>query len=145
MVVSPHPLRGVISHFVKIAQWYLLTQVIYDYLATHAKINLHGLIFRSAQVSASENKRPLNVTLFNKASFVKRFFKTHGRELNAYLYETDDDGDQWFHPQVWYKEDPASLNDGRDFLERNDAALELIPQSIVICEIHGISYDIRKS
>lgn len=124
---------------------YLLTQVISDYLATHAKLNLDGLIFRSAQVPASENKRPLNVTLFNKASFVKRFFKRHGRELNAYLYETDDEGDQWFHPQVWYKEDPASLNDDGDFLERTDPTLELIPQSIVICEIKGISYDIRKS
>ena len=51
---------------------YLLTQVISDYLATHAKLNLDGLIFRSAQVPASENRRPLNVTLFNKASFVKR-------------------------------------------------------------------------
>jgi len=124
---------------------YLLTQVISDYLATHAKLNLDGLIFRSAQVPAPENRRPLNVTLFNKASFVKRFFKRHGRELNAYLYETDDEGDQWFHPQVWYKEDPASLNDDWDFLEKTDSTLELVPQSIVICEIKGISYDIRKS
>lgn len=124
---------------------YLLTQVISDYLATHAKLNLDGLIFRSVQVSASEKMSPLNVTLFNKASFVKRFFKRHGRDLNAYLYETGDKGDQWFYPQVWCKEDPASLSDDWDFLERTDATLEIVPESIVICEIQGIGYDMRKS
>lgn len=119
---------------------YLLTQVISDYLATHSRLNLDGLIFRSVQASVIEGQRPLNVTLFAKASLVKKVLKKSGRVLNATLFTTEDDGHEWFNPQIWYREVSAQPEDHWSTSDDEAPTLELDPRSIVIYEIEGVSY-----
>lgn len=124
---------------------YLITQVISDYLATHERLNLDGLIFRSAQVQNSEDTRFLNVTLFNKASVIKRSFKKYGREVNAHLFEMMEDGNDLFRPHIIYSENENELSTDWDFLSTKKPTLELVPHSIVIREIQQVNFDWTES
>lgn len=124
---------------------YLITQVISDYLATHERLDLDGLIFRSAQVKNAGSIRFLNVTLFNKASLLKKSFKRYGRELNAHLFEMMEDGSDLFRPQIVYAENENELGEGWDFLETKKPTLELVPHSIVIREIQRVNFDWTES
>lgn len=124
---------------------YLITQVISDYLATHERLNLDGLIFRSAQVQNGGDVRCLNVTLFNKASAIKRSFNKPGRELNAHLFEIMEDYSDVFNPRIFYVEDEKKLTEDWDFLDLEEKTLELVPHSIVIREIQRVNFDWTES
>jgi hypothetical protein len=52
--------------------------VISDYLATHAKLNLDGLIFRSAQVPASEKQAPAQRHAIQQSIVRKEIFQDMG-------------------------------------------------------------------
>lgn len=123
-------------------QSYLITQAIADFLATHPKLNLDGILFSSAQ-KAMANKQVTgkNVVLFNKASTVLNAEEDLQRDTSVYLWETDEDGSR-FEPQVWatlrtkdrehslpYWESPATTS-----------TLEFNCTSIEVREIREIEY-----
>ncbi|WP_043241023.1 MULTISPECIES: RES family NAD+ phosphorylase [Pseudomonadaceae] len=79
-------------------QDYLITQAIADFLATHPRLNLDGILFPSVQ--APEDSAPgQNVVLFHKASGVERTRKEDALE-HVELWEPDED--QWrFAPEIF--------------------------------------------
>jgi hypothetical protein len=67
---------------------YLATQAVADFLATIANPPLDGILYPSAQGSKGE----LNVVLFHKAARVRPLDVPEGTEIDARLYEHNDDG-----------------------------------------------------
>lgn len=119
---------------------YLVTQVVADFLASHQELNLDGVIFTSIQVSPNYKKVPLNVVLFNKASYVDPSFQRGGLQIAVNLVDWDDKGNEFFAPEAWVSKERGIDN---DFWEVDDSvtySLKLIPESIVINEITGVSF-----
>lgn len=124
-------------------QSYLITQAIADFLATHPKLNLDGILFPSAQ-KAMANKQVAgrNVILFNKASTVLNAEEDFDREASVHLWDTDEDGTR-FVPQVWATEHPKDEETNLPFWVipvTNHPALELNCTSIEIREVREIKY-----
>ena len=67
-------------------QGYLLTQVVSDYLATHPKLNLDGILFRSIQLPGNNANEHLNAILFVKAASVALSGPEHGKEMGGFWY-----------------------------------------------------------
>jgi len=75
---------------------YLSTQAVADFLATNANPPLDGILYPSVQ----SLKGNLNVVLFHKAARVKSLDIPKGTEIEARLYEDNDDGVE-IYPWVW--------------------------------------------
>lgn len=124
-------------------QSYLITQAIADFLATHPKLNLDGILFPSAQKSMS--KKPVtgrNVILFNKASTVLNSEEDFDREASVELWESDEDGTR-FVPQVWATLRPKDEQLNLPFWATpatTTPALEFNCKSIEVREIREIEY-----
>lgn len=79
------------------ASEYLITQVVADYLASKAALDLDGLLYPSVQ----RRGRHQNVVLFRRASRVKALDLPDGSEVTANLQHLDEDGP---HPSYWVSE-----------------------------------------
>ena len=124
-------------------QGYLITQAIADFLSTHPKLVLDGIIFPSAQ-STTNNKdvSGRNIVLFNKVSKVLNAEKNLEGRCNVELWEYDEDSpNSWFKPEIWINQkneahntplwiDPQSIK----------TTLELDLNSIEIYEIEGVKF-----
>jgi len=121
---------------------YLITQLVADFLATHAELALDGILFESVQHRGASPEPGRNVVLFNKASRTEGA-SSHAVDRVAYvnLYETDDDGDHWW-PQITFrdaadwKEPPYWQTDP----DERKPALILDTRSMIIQEMKGVSY-----
>jgi hypothetical protein len=127
-------------------QDYLITQAIADFLSTHPKLELDGIIFPSAQNTAPhKDSSGRNVILFNKASMVLNAEEHFGGGTRAYLWEHDEDSpEKWFKPEIWTME-PSQSEGVRNTVLWFDPdpikpALELDLNSIEIYEIEGVEY-----
>lgn len=125
-------------------QGYLITQAIADFLSTHPKLELDGILFPSAQnTMASHDTSRRNVILFNKASRVLNA-EAHFGGASVDLWEYDEDFPSGrFAPEILTKAiqtDEAGV--ANIWLDRDsiNPALELDRNSIEIYEIKGVEY-----
>lgn len=125
---------------------YVVTQAIADFLATHPKLNLDGIIFPSAQHRDEVDQPGSNVILFNKASGVLYSDEGYGKRTRAYLYEYDEDSpDGRLEPSIATKELPPEKGQNiwyRSAPERHQPALQLDLNAISIFEIQGVKYEV---
>lgn len=124
--------------------WYVVTQAIADFLATHPKLNLDGVIFPSAQHSEETKQPGSNVILFNKASGVLYSDERYGKRTHVSLFEYDEDSpDGRLNPSIDTKE--LAQGSGPNIWcwsapERHEPALQLDLDAISIFEIEGVKY-----
>jgi len=121
---------------------YLITQLVADFLATHAELALDGILFESVQHRGASPEPGRNVVLFNKASRTEGS-SSHAADRVAYvnLYEMDDEGDHWW-PQITFR-DPADWKEAPHWQTDPDErkpALILDTRSLVIQEMKGVIY-----
>lgn len=120
---------------------YVVTQAIADFLATHPKLNLDGIIFPSAQHSEADAGNPgSNVILFNKASGVRFADEQNGKQTQVHLFEHDEDGER-LEPMIWTKDRREKSQAMWDSRGRTNPALALNLDAISIYEIKGVKYD----
>jgi RES domain len=127
-------------------QGYLITQAIADFLSTHPKLLLDGIIFPSAQnTTTHKDTSGRNVVLFNKASIVLNAEEHFGGNAHVELWEYDEDSpESRFKPEIWTME--ASQREAARntpmWLDPDPIkpALELDFTSIEIYEIKGVEY-----
>lgn len=126
-------------------QGYLITQAIADFLSTHPKLLLDGIIFPSAQNTMPDKDiSGRNVILFNKASMVLNAEAHLGDDTRVDLWEYDEDSDKhWFKPEIWTNEHPEEKFSNTLMWGESDKikpALELDLNFIEIYEIEGVEY-----
>jgi hypothetical protein len=133
---------------------YLPTQVVADYLASHAKLDLDGIIYRSAQGPSSG----ANVVLFHKASRVEIPRYPDGTKYHARPWGKDEDEayNQYLvsidvpHRKTLEVQRPRFLPPGFDDVDwswlENDRdprslTLTLDPSSLVVRRVLGVTFD----
>jgi len=126
-------------------QDYLTTQAIADFLATHANLNLDGILFRSSQNSkTSKSTTGRNAILFKKASMVLRSEERFGVGTTVDLWYYDEScPKRTLRPEIWttpHKEDDQNALTLRE-VEPAEPALELDRNSLEIYEIEGVRYE----
>jgi len=125
---------------------YVVTQAIADFLSTHPKLNLDGIIFPSAQLSDVTDQPGSNVILFNKASRVLYSDERYGKRTCVSLYEYDEDSpDGRLEPSITTKENLIEKDaDVWDWgvSERYQPALQLDLDAISIVEVEGVNYNV---
>lgn len=125
---------------------YVVTQAIADFLSTHPKLNLDGIIFPSAQLSDETDQPGSNVILFNKASRVLYSDERYGKRTCVSLYEYDEDSpDGRLEPSIATKENLIEKDaDVWDWgvSERYQPALQLDLDAISIVEVEGVKYNV---
>lgn len=129
-------------------QGYLITQAVADFLSTHPKLNIDGILFPSIQVS-QHGDAPAgdNVILFKKASGVHRCEKEHAASQVS-LWDSDEDG-MYYTPEFWpASEQPQDHMD--DFgpsmqSRRYEPALELIRSEISVHQVKGVLFDTKET
>ncbi len=123
---------------------YVVTQAITDFLATHSKLNLDGIIFPSAQHPDETDQPGSNVILFNKASRVLYSDERYGKRTQIYLYEYDEDSpDGRLEPSIATREPPPEKGPNIwnwSAPARHQPALQLDLDAISIFEIKGVKY-----
>ncbi|MCP1375051.1 RES domain-containing protein [Dyella lutea] len=78
-------------------------QAVADFLATHPRLSLDGILFKSVQHDGGQADAGRNVVLFNKASRVEGSGRgADGGVERVSLFEFDEDGDYWF-PSITLK------------------------------------------
>ncbi|WP_236171812.1 RES domain-containing protein [Pseudomonas qingdaonensis] len=118
---------------------YLITQAIADFLATHEKLNLDGILFPSAQVQ-QDTSPGQNVILFHKASGVERLEDTQKAEYVS-LWEPDED--RWvYYPEFWEAEPKDSDQSSQyvPLVPPPEPSLRLARDGIVIHKIQGVRF-----
>lgn len=129
-----------------VEQGYLITQTIADFLPTHPKLNLNGILFPSIQVS-QHGRAPAghNVVLFTKASGVHRCDEIYAAGQVS-LWDSNEDG-TFFTPEFWPGEDQprGSLDDFNPGIQPKwyPPALELIRSEISIHQVKGVLFDTK--
>ena len=125
-------------------QSYLITQAIADFLATHPRLNLDGIIFPSAQHVLTLQKIPgRNVILFNKASRVLDADAKYADRTKVNLWDIDEDGAR-FDPEIWTEvEETPKLSRYLHLLipEWKVTALELDLKDLEIFDIKSVAYN----
>jgi hypothetical protein len=124
---------------------YLITQVIADYLATHKRGQVEGIIYPSVQRPKDCVTAGFNVVLFPKASRVEG---ANGRPLGqAYLWEDEEDGPgRYLSPQIWEFNDKTTnvAQPLGSHLHLGEAAnhwpatLTLVRSEIEVHEVRGV-------
>lgn len=127
-------------------QGYLITQAIADFLSTHPKLNLDGILFPSIQVSQhGDAPAGHNVILFTKASGMHRCEEAYAAGLVS-LWDSTEDG-TFFTPEFWPgKDQPDGAVDGLNpgiQPKRYLPALELIRSEISIHQVKGVLFDTK--
>jgi hypothetical protein len=102
---------------------YLATQAVADFLAASVTPSLDGIIYPSAQGSAGK----LNVVLFHKSARVESLDIPKGTEIDAQLYEQNDDGVE-VYPWVWEWVPPQPARP-------EAASIQLDPEAILGSEV----------
>lgn len=117
---------------------YLITQAIADFLATHPKLNIDGLIFSSSQTDTN-GPTGRNIILFTKAASVCFSAESEKGSSHFELWEFDDESDSsWISPSLH-----ESLPPQEDLIQpfhNSHPALQLNRESLAIHEVTGISY-----
>lgn len=117
---------------------YFITQAIADFLATHPKLNIDGLIFSSSQTDVN-GPAGRNIILFTKAASVCFSAESEKGSSHFELWEFDDESDgSWISPSLH-----ESLSPKDDLIQPFDTlppALRLNRESLAIHEVTGISY-----
>ena len=118
---------------------YLITQAIADYLATHEKLNVDGIYFRSAQnAGGGAQAKRRNVVLFNKASSVERAELEFQHERSSQLMGSED-GVAYMQPRIWNnargRQDQRGASDEPDARE---VTLRLDLNSMMIHTVESI-------
>jgi hypothetical protein len=126
-------------------QDYLITQVAADFLSTHPKLELDGILFPSTQnTMTSQDASGRNVILFNKASMVLNAEAHFGGVTGINLLEYDEDSPEGrLEPEIWTKGFPKEDACDPPMWGEPDPinpALELDLSSIEIYEIEGVEY-----
>lgn len=118
---------------------YLITQAIADFLATHEKLNLDGILFPSAQVQ-QDTSPGQNVILFHKASGVERLEDTQKAEYVS-LWESDEDR-LVYYPEFWEAESKDSDQSSQyvPLVPPPEPSLRLARDGIVIHKIQGVRF-----
>lgn len=120
---------------------YLITQAIADYLATDADLNLDGIVFRSAQVSKTEEgELGRNVVLFHKSSRVDKAELRYKKNRTAQVTEEDEDGLRW-EPYIWWGAPPdqATWSDPSQ-ADRRVVSLSIIHDSLQLHRIEAVKF-----
>ena len=127
---------------------YVVTQAIADYLATMKTPSIDGLIYSSVQNGGQMR----NIALFHKAAKVAPLDLPEGTEVEAHLYETDDEGT---HPDysVWEltpeSESAKETKDEWDFtppnydpapVDERDVTLRLVTNAVRVHHIERATY-----
>lgn len=120
---------------------YVITQAIADFLATHPKLNLDGILFLSTQEGA-EDPHARNVVLFRKACTVLRAGDEWAEIGSSYLYEYED-GAEWYAPTI--ESAPAIQVNHEQHNKRLEPqwfkpALELDRDQITVHQIRSVKY-----
>ncbi|WCM23667.1 RES family NAD+ phosphorylase [Paraburkholderia bryophila] len=118
---------------------YFPTQVIADFLATHPKLELDGIIFTSTQIPTESGR---NVILFPKASAVENAAESSSFEATVHLWESDEDGMR-FEPTICT---PARAPEGSSkaqLLRETTPALRLNRDTIEIHRVDAVLYTTR--
>ncbi len=127
-------------------QDYLITQAIADFLSTHPKLELDGILFPSTQNTAtSQDTCGRNVILFNKASTVLNAEERFGGDTSVNLFEYDEDYPSGrLEPEIQTKEYPKDKEDYNAFMwidqDLIKPTLELDRNAIEIYEVSGVEY-----
>ena len=117
---------------------YLITQAIADFLATHPRLDLDGLIFSSCQKGVGD---PVgcNVILFTKAASICFSAESEKGHSHFELWEFDHESDSsWVSPTL--HESLAPQTNLIPTPESTLPALRLDRDSLAVHEITGISY-----
>ncbi|PPU30572.1 hypothetical protein XcyCFBP4188_22215 [Xanthomonas hortorum pv. cynarae] len=124
---------------------YLITQAIADFLATHPKLDLDGILFRSVQYQGPGAQQGRNVVLFNKASRVASSGTEESPTSHVQLFESDEYGDHW-NPEirVMHPEDLTQVPRWFDQDERT-VALEIDLNELEILEVKGVNFTTEKT
>ncbi|MDD0967738.1 MULTISPECIES: RES family NAD+ phosphorylase [Pseudomonas] len=117
---------------------YLITQAIADFLATHPKLNIDGLVFSSSQTD-TDGPTGCNIILFTKAASVCFSAESEKGSSHFELWEFDDESDSsWISPCLHESLPPQEdLNQPFQTLL---PALRLNRESLAIHEVTGVSY-----
>ncbi|MFT4435047.1 RES family NAD+ phosphorylase [Caballeronia sp. 15715] len=122
---------------------YLTTQAIADYLATHPRLELDGILFRSVQSAGEPTPSDVhNVILFNKASKVLLSETKYADGVQVRLFDHDEDGIR-FEPQLWVEDHPADESEHSPWSNATDEslpALTLDRNTLEIHEIEGVKF-----
>jgi hypothetical protein len=127
-------------------QDYLITQVIADFLSTHPKLELDGILFASAQnTTTSQDTSGRNVILFNKASMVLNAEVRFGGRTSVHLFEYDENSPSGrLEPEIQTKEHPKEKKDYNPFMwikqDQIKPALELDRNAIEIHVVNRVDY-----
>lgn len=122
---------------------YLTTQAIADYLATHPRLQLDGILFRSVQATGKPTPSDVhNVILFNKASKVLHSDMSYADRVQVHLFDHDEDGIR-FEPHLWVEDHPANESEHSPWSRATNEslpALTLDRNTLEIHEIEGIKF-----
>lgn len=119
---------------------YIVTQAIADFLATHPRLDLDGILFPSTQAGGTDSPS-LNVVIFRKSSSVQAPTGLSPKAI-ANLYEYGDgDRPPYFSPTLESIAVPSDEDFSRRGIDRLDPPLRLDRASISINIIRGISYE----
>lgn len=126
---------------------YLITQAVADFLSTHPKLQLDGIVYPSTQ-SKKKTCVGLNVVLFSKAASVKGATEGGAMVAEAQLFEHDED-QSYFHPEiVSYPDEVTERMAVAAYFrpsETKKPSLELDRGSIEIFKIEGVEYESTNS
>jgi hypothetical protein len=125
---------------------YLTTQAIADFLATHSRLRLDGIIFPSTQ-DAERDAIGCNIVLFRKASTVLRASREYSSTAIAYLFEYEDNS-AWFSPVI----ESGSILEGDlppsswpSNAGRFEPALELDRDSVWVHKVEAVRYSTKET
>ncbi|CAN7778649.1 RES family NAD+ phosphorylase [Variovorax sp. LjRoot290] len=130
---------------------YLITQVIADYLATHPRADVDGILYPSTQSSGhGGNIAGENVVLFPRASRVRQWGGGY-LSRSASLWEMEEDGPgHRYQPQIWIQEPPPGETDRssspygwstQERATRRQVALGLVQNQIDVHEVRGVAFE----
>lgn len=124
-------------------QEYLITQATADFLSTHPKLELDGILFPSAQQSlAAPDAVGRNVILFNKAATVVNAEPHHAGDTMVNLWEIDEHY-YYFDPEIRTNVSAQDrIPNVPMWLDSTlqEPSLELDRNSLEIREIKGVQY-----
>lgn len=125
---------------------YLVTQAICDFLASHADLQLDGIVFPSSQSNSSQGVG-LNVALFGKASRTLYASSVAPTAEVSFWTDYDSDGPPHFDPQIRPKNVPSDHFSPGVFYGTPSVpvTLEVDYSSLKICRINSIAYGFSSS
>lgn len=121
---------------------YLITQAVADFLSTHPRLSLDGIVFKSVQHDVGRTDAGRNVVLFNKASRVEGSGRwADGGVERVSLFEFDEDGEHWL-PSITVKRPEDIKPEGAMQMEvdSREVALQMDLDELKISEVKGAEY-----